>query len=150
MTTGFAALSLVIACLISTAAVAQSRQIPSGMFKDLDDEILGDALLIRDKQRFMDDYVISDLQGLTKQLHQPVKHPKNPVLIQDRPWEETGPGFGTVIYDKDEDLFKLWYEFQSQTEGPGKTGIPRLCYATSRDGIAWDKPIVDVERGTNL
>ncbi|MSR60391.1 MAG: hypothetical protein EXS05_22585 [Planctomycetaceae bacterium] len=144
-------LSITLTALgLSSPLRAQSRQAPPGMFKDLDDEILGDALIIHGKQLFIDDFVISELQGVQKTLNQPVKHPQNPVLIQDQPWEEAGPGFGTVIFDKDDGLFKLWYEVQSQTEGPGKTGIPRLCYATSQDGITWQKPLIDAERGTNF
>ena len=142
---------IVAVCLSGSTALAQKpTQAPSGMFKDLDDAILGDALIIRDKQLFIDDYLIEELRGVHKSLHQPVKHAKNPVLIRDQLWEEAGPGFGTVIYDKEERLFKLWYEVLGQAGGPEKISVNRLCYATSRDGVNWQKPIVDVARGTNF
>jgi len=61
-----AVLSLMIACLMATSAVAQSRQAPPGIFKDLDDEILGDAQIIHGRQLFIDDFVIGDMQGVRK------------------------------------------------------------------------------------
>ncbi|MDA1316373.1 MAG: hypothetical protein O2968_23915, partial [Acidobacteria bacterium] len=84
-------LSILTLLLSHAPLAAQSRQAPPGMFKDLDDEILGDALIIHGKQLFIDDFVIGELQGVQKTLNQPVKHPQNPVLIQDQPWEEAGP-----------------------------------------------------------
>ena len=78
-------LSILALLLWNAPLAAQSRQAPPGMFKDLDDEILGDALVIHGKQLFIDDYLIGDLQGVQKKLNQPTKHPRNPVLIQDQP-----------------------------------------------------------------
>lgn len=113
-------------CLSGTVALAQKpTQAPPGMFKDLDDAILEDALIIRGKQLFIDDFLIDEVRGVQKSLHQPVKHPKNPVLIRDQLWEEAGPGFGTVIYDKEDRLFKLWYEVAGQAGGPEKISVNR-------------------------
>src|SRR4051794_5424915 len=94
-------LTLPLIC-VSSPALAQNRQAPPGMFKDLDDAILGDAIMIRNKQLFVDDDVIGHLQGARKQLNQPVKYKNNPVLKRDKPWEMSGPGYGTIIYDTDE------------------------------------------------
>ncbi len=86
------AFALALATLfLHSQAPAQSRQTPPGMFKELDDEIVGKALIIRGKQLLIDDYLIEELRGVQKSLHQPVKHAKNPVLIRDQPWEEAGP-----------------------------------------------------------
>jgi len=98
---------VLLTCLCCTAAQAQSRQAPPGMFKDLDDEIAGDALILHGKQLFIDDYIIEELRGAKKALNQPVKHPKNPLLKRDKPWEVSGPGYGTVIYDAEQQLFKI-------------------------------------------
>lgn len=73
-----------IVLLLSSAASAQSRQAPPEMFKDLDDQLLGDALILHGKQLFIDDFVIGDMKHVQKKLNQPVKHPKNPVLIRDQ------------------------------------------------------------------
>ena len=44
-------------------------------------------------------------------------------------------------YDPQEKVFKLWY----------MGGYARsTCYATSADGIHWDKPALDVRKGTNV
>ncbi len=133
-----------------TGKAQEARQAPPGLFKDLDDELLGDAHIIRGKQLFIDDHLIDEVRGLTKKLNQPKKHPQNPVLLQDRPWEDAGPSYGTVIYDQEERLFKMWYEVLSQTGGTGKISETRLCYATSSDGIHWDKPLINTEQGTNV
>jgi len=44
---------------LCSPVLAQHRQAPPGMFKDLDDGILGQALVIHGKQLFIDDYVTS-------------------------------------------------------------------------------------------
>ena len=77
--------------------------------------------------------MIAELKGVKKVLNQLVKHRKNPLLVRDRPWEESGPDYGTVHYDADEKLFKMWYTFYREVEG---TSTSLMCYATSTDGIA--------------
>ena len=134
-------------CLWPHSAVAQSRQAPPGVFKDLNDAIVGDALILHGKQLFIDDYVIADLKDVKRVLNQPKKHPKNPLLVRDRPWEESGPGYGTVHYDSDAKLYKMWYTFWRKVEG---TSTSLMCYATSPDGIAWTKPIIDKRSGANV
>ncbi|PYV11380.1 MAG: hypothetical protein DMG07_19385, partial [Acidobacteria bacterium] len=81
---------------------------------------------------FVDAYVIEDMDHLTRNLHQPVKHEANPVLKADRPWEGS-IDWASVIYDKEEKLFKAWY----LTAGG-------LAYGTSRDGIHWQKPSLGI------
>ena len=109
-------LASLLACLCCVPVQAQSRKAPPGVFKELDDEILGDALIIRGKQLFIDDHVIAELKGVRKQLNQPVKYKKNPVLKRDKPWEKSGPGYSTIIYDAEEKLFKVWYETWDQDD----------------------------------
>ena len=140
-------LTLLVTCLCAASLQAQSRQTPPGTFKDLDDVIAGDAIILHGKQLFVDDHLIAESQGVTKVLNQPVKHPKNPLLVRDRPWEESGPGYGTVHYDADEKIFKMWYTFWRKVEG---TSTSLMCYATSQDGIRWTKPVTDKEGETNL
>ena len=133
--------------LLNSPLLAQSRQAPPGMFKDLDGEILGDAQIIHGKQLFIDDYVIEALHGARKNLNQPVKHPANPLVVKDRNWEESGPGYSTVLYDAEAKLFKLWYGFWIRDAKPSEQV---LCYATSQDGLRWEKPIVNTEAGNNV
>ena len=91
---------------------------------------------------------VRTLRHLTKTIHQPVKHPKNPIIKADKPWESrTLSHYGTVLRDPNEGLFKYWYNAAPATEDVlkvdgkeyAKKGLV-LCYATSRDGIYWYKP----------
>ena len=84
------------------------------------------------RQLFVDDYVIEHMENLTKTLHQPRKEPSNPVLAMTEPWETYLHG-GTVLYEPEEKLFKMWY------------GTPNgIAYATSKDAIHWDKPSLGI------
>ena len=137
-------LSSLLTCLCGAPLQAQARKAPPGAFKDLDDEILGEALIIRGKQLFIDDHVIAETHGVRKQLNQPVKYEKNPVLKRDKPWEVSGPGYATIIYDTEEKLFKVWYENWTQE----KESSTLLLYATSLNGVDWRKELVDKEKRT--
>src|SRR4051812_12640669 len=66
---------------------AQSLEAPPGMFKDLNDQVIGKSLIIHGKQLFIDDYIISQLDGVKKTLNKPVKHQSNPLIVPDKPWE---------------------------------------------------------------
>jgi hypothetical protein len=46
-----------------------------------------------------------------------------------------------VWYDPQAKLFKMWY-----LGGYCRT----TCYATSEDGVKWDKPALDIQKGTNI
>ena len=103
-------LTSLMTCLCCAAAEAQQRKAPPGVFKDLDDNILGDAVLINGKQLFIDDYVIEKLNGVEKVLNQPVKHSRNPIVTTDKPWEQGQKlTYASVMFDEKESIFKLWY-----------------------------------------
>src|SRR5262249_39249488 len=92
------------------------------------------------RQLFVDDFLIADTT-LQRTFHQPVYHEACPVLKPDRPWEGSSamPFSDGVWYDPQDELFKIWYKTSNAT-----------CCATSRDGIKWDKPLLDVKKGTNV
>src|SRR5690606_26229258 len=50
-------------------------------------------------QLFIDDYMMSEIEGLTREFHQPVKHPKNPLMRG---------GYANVLYDQDKKQFRMW------------------------------------------
>jgi len=99
------------------------------------------------RQLFVDDFLIESTT-LTRTFHRPEYHPGNPVIRPDRPWEKAAKApFAAVFsdgvwYDPSDRLFKMWY----------MAGIfAGTAYATSRDGLTWTKPTLDVvEQGTNL
>ena len=95
--------------------------------------------LTKDSQLFVDDHLIGRMQGVFRSLNNPQRVPQNPIMIPDRPWE----GYlvlqpGTAIFDKQDQLFKMWYNALPTREKPSVEQY--LCYATSRDGIRWEKP----------
>ncbi|UCH36305.1 MAG: hypothetical protein JSV65_08105 [Armatimonadota bacterium] len=95
------------------------------------------------KQLFIDDALIASSQGMTLAMNPPRKTGER-CIVPDRPWE----GYGVCAYNavvEDEGIYKMWYDAIDNDGGRW------LCYATSTDGIRWDKPalgIVDF-RGSN-
>ena len=62
-------------------------------------------------QLFLDDELIDRIDGLERVVNQPVKHHLNPVLTYDKPWEGNCViTWGSVLYDNEKKLFKIWYE----------------------------------------
>lgn len=56
-----------------------------------------------------------------------------PVIINEKEWEKDSVMNPHVIYDEEENVFKMWY-------AAGETYEPDvIAYATSKDGINWDK-----------
>jgi len=133
---------------VSSIVSAKSLKAPPGMFKDLNDEILGDAIIINGKQLFIDDYIIGELNGAEKILNQPVKHAKNPLIVPDQPWEKNGHhANGTVMYDEQERIFKMWYTFWIPDKQKKGAHIGGYGYATSTDGVTWQKPQINKKSG---
>ncbi|MDB6137669.1 MAG: hypothetical protein JWO94_741, partial [Verrucomicrobiaceae bacterium] len=83
----------------------------------------------------------------TRTFHLATLYPGNPVMKPDQPSEQEGkapmamPFSDGVWFDAEEGLFKMWYlaGYSKQT-----------AYATSHDGLHWDKPVLDVKPGTNV
>ena len=104
------------------------------------------------------------------------KHEGNPLFREDKPWEPRFDNvYANIIYDEQEQLYKCWYSpFVTDS---GHTNTPRddrepgqymtrlretggdremgVCYATSKDGIDWVKPLMDIrlwegDRRTNI
>ncbi len=89
-------------------------------------------------QLFVDDHIIADRSGIALTLHQPVKCEANPVLRAEEPWESGSVAiYGTVFFDEQDDCFKMWYRAIDDT--------CYACYATSKDGIQWHKPVLNIK-----
>ena len=94
------------------------------------------------KQFFIDDHLIESSQGISRRLQQPTKHPQNPVLAgmpKDDPlWEsDMDIYFPSVIFDREAGLFKMWYGLWERNR---RDEDSVLAYATSQDGLSWEKP----------
>ena len=93
----------------------------------------------RETQLFLDDHVIDSMEGAFRILNQPVKYEGNPIL-ELKPAQTVGGSelvvtMGSVIYDAEEKLYKMWYDAASYN-----WSTVFLCYATSKDGYQWDLP----------
>ena len=113
----------------------------------------------------MDNHVIEYVNFVTRVMHTPVKHPDNPIVKTDKPWEVTSyfrTNTWNVHWDERESIYKLWYEdmgwnydefMRLERSGEGRkeeevaaiasydaTIDNRLLYAESEDGITWTKP----------
>lgn len=92
------------------------------------------------KQLFLDDRVIDRIEKVRRTLHRPVRYSGNPIIEADRPWENGPEGFdvslggGSVLYDEEEHIFKMWYRTGNDVNAYS------VCYATSKDGLHWQKP----------
>ncbi len=89
-------------------------------------------------QLFIDDYWIENSTNIEANLHQPEKHNNNPIIKSDVPWEENPYCFGTVIFDKEDSIFKFWYQSYNHADVI-KERTP-ILYSTSTDGINWIRP----------
>ena len=148
------ALSLIFPILFavgSATAVGAQRYLDSSMLH------FGE-----DKQFFFDNLIIEGAQNLTRRFHKPVKDPRSPLILKDKPWEHVTyftVSSWRVIRDPEDGLFKCWYEDWQYREPlkPNKylhdptTNPSRYLFARSRDGVHWEKPLLDVvkENGRN-
>ena len=90
-------------------------------------------------QLFVDQMLVRSTDKVSFTLHPARKHPANPLVKADQPWEGWALQFyGNVIFDEDDQLFKMWYIGESAEHFPQYAAL----YATSKDGIHWDKPLV--------
>ena len=111
-------------------------------------------------QLFVDDLLIHRKEGVSRRAQQGSKMDK-PVVMPEHPWEfayHTGEDYiakhifiyGTVMFDPHQNRYRMWY--MSRMSGGHDFAIPELeipggnvhcdltLYATSRDGIHWEKP----------
>lgn len=101
---------------------------------------------------FVDDVGVASRRNLVRTQH-PARVSSKPIMVADRPWEgERVYLFGTVRFEPKKSLFEMWYvgvpargEVFAETKqvfvkGFREGGATLMLYATSRDGVIWDKP----------
>jgi hypothetical protein len=107
------------------------------------------------RQLFVDDFLIEE-SSLYRTFHSASYYERNPILSPVRPYERydpyaeitnTAPSPSSmpfsdgVFYDDRERVFKMWYMAGYQVH---------TALAVSSDGVAWERPNLDVVRGTNI
>jgi hypothetical protein len=106
-------------------------------------------------QLFIDQVLVQDTRAVWFTAHPGKKHPGNPVLVADQPWEPWMVSCNTVIFDPEERIFKMWYSnysikrFESGWNDNYYFDNPTICYAVSEDGIHWRKPMVGTMQAEN-
>jgi len=95
------------------------------------------------RQLLIDDFLIESAANLTRTFHTAEWYHDNPILKPDIPSDKTSAMVFSdgVWFDPKDHLYKMWYM-------AGYTAA--TAYATSKDGIHWDKPKLDIKPGTNL
>ncbi|MHC4324138.1 MAG: hypothetical protein ACYSUX_07680 [Planctomycetota bacterium] len=110
------------------------------------------------RSRFLvlDSRIINNVENAKLTLGEVKKHPANPLFGEDKPWEKRFDNlYANVMFDNEEGIYKCWYSpFIADNSALGMTLEERkqkryrtpdnremaICYATSKDGIVWDKP----------
>jgi hypothetical protein len=88
---------------------------------------------------FLDMQEVESLHNIELVVNQAEKHPANPVLptgdMNDFDYAQASSWAGSVLFDEDEKIFKMWYM-------GGRQGMEVLAigYAWSSDGVVWNKP----------
>jgi len=99
-----------------------------------------------EKQLFVDSVMIREKRDVTRVIH-PAKKLEHPVLSAEMPWEwreENGIVnkrvniYGTVLRDAETGAFQMRY-----------ADAGHVLYATSTDGIRWERPILNVAGQNN-
>jgi len=104
------------------------------------------------KYLFIDDHHLDEIENLARVLHQPEKFAGNVVVRPEHRWENCGIQIRTIpCWDPEASRFTLIYLASAESGNPDvkldATGAPAggesfYCYATSEDGINWEKPFL--------
>ena len=103
------------------------------------------------KRLFIDDHEVEQIDNLVRKLHQPQKFEGNAVLRPERRWENAGIQTRQApVWVPEEGIFKWLYMGSSTpvnldrklSPGDGFPSVRYTCYATSEDGVNWEKPTV--------
>ncbi len=88
------------------------------------------------KQVFVDGLLIDSSEGVTLTMNPPVKTGERN-LVAEKPWESHRLCAYNSVFE-DQGIFKMYYDAIDSQGGRW------LCYATSADGIHWDKPALGI------
>ena len=94
------------------------------------------------RQLFLDDWLVGKMDYVTRRLGTVTKHPDNPVLRREKPWESARCElYGSAVWDGQNNRLQMFYSAMS---------VPydaKLAYAESPDaGTTWVKPGLDIHR----
>ncbi|MGH2354117.1 MAG: hypothetical protein ACRDI2_06380 [Chloroflexota bacterium] len=97
-----------------------------------------------DLHLFLADDEIASMVGVARLINQMRRESTHPVLAAEKPWELHHIQPSRVLQDPEDDRYKCWYLAAiDDRPWPYSHG---LCLATSRDGMEWERPALDVAR----
>jgi hypothetical protein len=109
------------------------------------------------KHLVLDSRIIESTEGVRLSLGKAIKERRNPLFSEDKPWEPRFDNlYPNALWDSRDKRFKCWYSpfivdppvrdtpREMRKTIPYRANAPGremgLCYAVSRDGVAWEKP----------
>ncbi|MBI4626728.1 MAG: hypothetical protein HY736_26345 [Verrucomicrobia bacterium] len=94
---------------------------------------------------FADDSGLERMVLIVRTVH-PGRTLEKPTLVADQPWEYLRVYVATVHYNPAVRKFRMWYFARIRPSNAGGAGVEspdtKLLYATSDDGLRWDKPVL--------
>jgi hypothetical protein len=113
-----------------------------------------DTVSKRERYLVLDSRIIESTENMALTVGVVHKDKNNPLFGEDKPWEPRFDNpYSSVIYDEEEKIYKCWYSIFTKSDyealAPEKRAWEEwkegdrdygVCYATSKDGITWEKP----------
>ncbi len=119
-----------------------------------------DASMSRSRFHLLDSRIVEKTTNAELTVGKASKDNRNPLFEEDQPWELRFDNlYPNVIFDEEERIYKCWYS--PFIADPGSSKIPYdqrdeikypaekmgrremgVCYAVSKDGIKWEKPLM--------
>jgi hypothetical protein len=95
---------------------------------------------------FIDDTYIENLDRVERGVVPAKKVSQLPLLEIDQAWEKEWQigSYINVMYDEEENIFKMWYGVRRKLSEARGDEADGLAYATSTDGIHWEKPVLNL------
>jgi len=90
------------------------------------------------RELFIDDYLVGAMKNVQLLVHPPVR--EELAVNCDAPWEGNGCGYYTVLHDKKESVYRMYYHAWQIPTGIEPGGPLTIGYFESKDGIQWDRP----------
>ena len=96
------------------------------------------------RELFLDEFLIEKLTGGARLvLHRPT--PREVVVVHDQPWEGNTSGYVTVIQDGERyHMYYRGHQFIVKRGTLASAQAETTCYASSGDGIHWEKPQLEL------
>jgi len=94
------------------------------------------------RQLFIDEELIEQAQNVRLVVNKPFKTGEK-CIVAEYPWEgHRIGGYNSVM--EDNGIYRMWYD------SIDSDGQRWLCYATSKDGVRWEKPMLKVVAHKNI